>query len=299
MYQYLFDPEIHRMLINFYNICGIRVGIHAPDMTILTEYPIKSDKYENYRFCDRCRHYSQIFTDRCSECDVAAFRHIRATQKTYIYRCHMGFMEALIPIKADGEIICALVIGQVQAVSDAPSTEHLKTILTSVGVPDTAMEDLLISFRSMTAIEPARFEALAYFLEICAQSIYDNRWIRQDEKSISENFIDYISANLYNDISVSDAAAALNISPSHLSRVIARDMNTTFTEYLNTRRIEIAQLLIRTTSMTVTEIALRLCFSEPTYFMRVFRRYTGMTCSQYRRCSDTQPPAGTLSADTD
>ena len=75
------------MLINFHNISGLRVGIHAPDRTILTEYPAKSDTYENFRFCDRARHKSTAVTERCSACDIAAFRHINQTKKAYIYSC--------------------------------------------------------------------------------------------------------------------------------------------------------------------------------------------------------------------
>jgi len=284
MYQYLFDPEIHRMLINFYNICGIRVGIHAPDMTILTEFPPKSEqRYEMLRFCDKVRHHSETFSSRCQECDLAAYKHIRATKKAYIYRCHMGFMEALIPIVAEGEIICALMIGQVRSETEDYTPSRMASYLSSVGVPEEAQAGLLASYDAMISMAQTRFEALAYFLEICAQSIYDNRWIHRDEVSVTENFENYIRANLYNDISISDAADALNISTSHLSRILARDLGTTFTQYLNSCRISIAKELLRTTPMTVNEISVYLCYSDPNYFMRVFKRFTSMTCLEYRK----------------
>ncbi len=287
MYQYQFDPEIHLMLINFFNICGLRVGIHAPDMTILTEYPKKSDKYENYRFCDRVRYHSTSFTERCTACDIAAFRHINATKKTYIYRCHLGFMEALIPIIANDEIICALMIGQVSDDTVNPDIEKMREYLISIGIPDAALPDVIQSYQNMYTMGKSRFEALVYFLEICAQSIYDNRWIRRGEQSIAEKFTDYIHANLYNDLSIFSTASALNISVPHLSRIIARDLNTTFTKYLNSQRMEVARLLLRTTEMTVNEIALHLCYNDPSYFMRLFKRDTGMTCTQYRRVASS------------
>lgn len=277
------------MLINFHNISGLRVGIHAPDMTILTEYPAKSDTYENFRFCDRARHKSTAVTERCSACDIAAFRHINQTKKAYIYSCHLGFMEALIPVMQDGEILCALMIGQVRSAVRDPSPEQMESLLSSIGVPDDALDDLAASYRDMLVMEPSRFEALVYFLEICAQSIYDNRWIRRSERSITENFTDYIHANLYNDLSIFDAAAALNISTSHLSRIIARDLGTTFTRYLNSRRMEVARILLRTTKMTVNEIALYLRYNDPAYFMRVFKRDSGMTCSEYRQTASPNP----------
>ena len=277
------------MLINFYNICGLRVGIHAPDMTILTEYPKKSDKYENYRFCDRVRHYSEIFTERCSACDIAAFSHINTTKKSYIYRCHFGFMEALIPITVDGEIICAIMIGQVRDANSNPASGKMQEFLLSVGIPDSALNNLMQSYQNMYTMGVSRFEALVYFLEICAQSIYDNRWIYRGEQSISEKFTGYIHTNLYKEISIFETASALNISVSHLSRIIARDLHTTFTKYLTGQRMEVARLLLRTTDMTVNEIALHLCYNDPAYFMRMFKRDTGITCKQYRASAAALP----------
>jgi AraC-like DNA-binding protein len=289
MYQYQFDPEIHQMLINFYNICGLRVGIHAPDMTILTEYPKKSEKYENYRFCDRVRYYSDIFTERCSACDIAAFNHVNTTKKAYIYRCHLGFMEALIPITVDGEIICAIMIGQVRDQNINLTPEEMRAFLLSVDISDTVFNDMIQSYQTMYTMNVSRFEALVYFLEICAQSIYDNRWIRRGEQSISEKFKDYTHTNLYNEISIFEAASALNISVSHLSRIIARDLNTTFTKYLNRQRMEVARLLLRTTKMNVNEIAMHLCYNDSAYFMRLFKRDTGITCTQYRASAPQLP----------
>ena len=53
--------------------------------------------------------------------------------------------------------------------------------------------------------------------------------------------------------------------------------------------MEVARILLRTTKMTVNEIALYLRYNDPAYFMRVFKRDSGMTCSEYRQTASPNP----------
>ena len=113
-YFYLCEPEIEEMLANFHAISGLRVGIHDPEMNIIHEYPVKSSEYDRLCFCDKIRFHSPEYTEKCLRCDVAAFNRLRITKKSCIYTCHAGFREALIPVLHDGQILCALMIGQVR-----------------------------------------------------------------------------------------------------------------------------------------------------------------------------------------
>ena len=51
---------------------------------------------------------------KCVSCDRKAFFQARETGKTQIYECHMGFLEAVIPILAGERVECFLMIGQVR-----------------------------------------------------------------------------------------------------------------------------------------------------------------------------------------
>ena len=50
-----------------------------------------------------------------------------------------------------------------------------------------------------------------------------------------------------------------------------------------------ADRLLATTEKTVAEIAYEVGFSSPSYFRRVFRKYTGMTPSAYRKSGGLTP----------
>ena len=54
-------------------------------------------------------------------------------------------------------------------------------------------------------------------------------------------------------------------------------------DYVIGKRIEEAKLLLRETALEINELAERVGFSSPSYFSRVFRRYTGVSPNEYRR----------------
>ena len=67
-------------------------------------------------------------------------------------------------------------------------------------------------------------------------------------------------------VSVTDIAGRLHISTAHLIRVFRDKYNITPKQYMLTRRIAHAQTLLRTSQMSVSEIAEKLNFSDAAYF---------------------------------
>ena len=45
MSKFILNPDIQLMLIHFYRISGIRVGVHDTDTTIITDYPPQSAEF--------------------------------------------------------------------------------------------------------------------------------------------------------------------------------------------------------------------------------------------------------------
>lgn len=284
---YLSQPEIENMLIQFYHATGIRVGIHDPMMNILIEYPVKPTEFAEMGFCDEVRQISTSFGYKCRNCDMKAFEHVRTTKRPYVYKCHMGFTEAVIPILANGDLLCVMMIGQIR--NDPQQPEEFRRVMGQIRdireetcSPET-LEIIKQAFDNVCVMDYNKFSAFTYLLEICAQSIYDNRWIRCEEKTIIENFVEYVDSNIYEAITISNAATALKVSRSHLSRIIQKNRNTTFTNYVLEKKVEAAKNLLLTTTMSVKDIAITLKFFEPTYFMRVFKNKTGYTCTAFRK----------------
>ena len=87
----------------------------------------------------------------------------------------------------------------------------------------------------------------------------------------------YLDQNYREQVTLKDAAAFANLSPSYLSRRFHREYGIGFSAYLTARRLEAARHLLRDTNLQLEEVALRCGFSSGTYFIKVFRRHCGAT----------------------
>ncbi len=77
-------------------------------------------------------------------------------------------------------------------------------------------------------------------------------------------------------------ADKLHLSPRHLSTTVKKVTNKTLTELISSFIIRDAQAKLRSTEMTIQEIAYSLNFSDISFFGKYFKRYTRMSPKQYR-----------------
>ena len=92
----------------------------------------------------------------------------------------------------------------------------------------------------------------------------------------------YIRLNLCGNLSTKDIAAHLNVTPNHLSGRFHSEVGITISDHIRTQRMEMAAELLRTTSLSVQEIAEKTGIDDAGYFARQFRRSYGLSPVQYR-----------------
>jgi two-component system response regulator YesN len=109
----------------------------------------------------------------------------------------------------------------------------------------------------------------------------------------ARQMIDYVSQNYLSDISVSKISGMFTINPSYISQLFKKELGETFTEYVTRLRTQHACRLLRTTSLTVSEISEKTGYGDYFYFTRVFKKTTGMTPSQYRSSRQPEQEVGT------
>lgn len=85
------------------------------------------------------------------------------------------------------------------------------------------------------------------------------------------------------DISLSQVAAQVLLSPAYFSAIFGREAGETFVEYLTRVRIRKAIDLLRSTSLTSSEIGYQIGYQNPRYFYSVFRKVVGQPPTEFRR----------------
>ncbi|WP_018930514.1 response regulator transcription factor [Gracilibacillus lacisalsi] len=134
--------------------------------------------------------------------------------------------------------------------------------------------DLLI-FNSVEALHALLLEDLEEMIDYLESSC-DNHWIIQQAKQ-------YIEKNYQKDIKAVEVAEAHYITPNYFSMLFKQETGYSYSEYLNTIRINKAKELLTETSNKVFEIAEYVGYREYKYFVQVFKNYVGITPTQFRR----------------
>jgi len=95
--------------------------------------------------------------------------------------------------------------------------------------------------------------------------------------------VELMHAQLEQDLSLKEIAAASYLSTFHFVRVFKKLTGTTPHAYLASIRTSRAQLLLAEPNLSVTEVSSRVGYSSPSHFTKAFRQATGLTPRAFRK----------------
>ena len=94
--------------------------------------------------------------------------------------------------------------------------------------------------------------------------------------------IDHIYENLASDLSVRALAEVVDLNPTYLSRLFARETGISLKQFIAEAKIDTAQNLLKYSDLSYLQISASLGFSSQSAFISVFKKITGMTPKVYR-----------------
>lgn len=97
------------------------------------------------------------------------------------------------------------------------------------------------------------------------------------------NIIQYIHANLNEDLSNNRIAEKAYVSKDYVGQFFKTLTNTNLQDYIENQRLEKAHSLLRTTKDNVQEIAHTVGFKDPAYFSRRFKMKFNVNANQVRK----------------
>lgn len=92
----------------------------------------------------------------------------------------------------------------------------------------------------------------------------------------------YIEENMYKTIKLEELASLCNLSPGYFSKVFKKETGKTVITYINEKKIEKAKKLLKKSKEPIINISLDLGFDDCGYFIRVFKKITGITPKAFR-----------------
>ncbi|MBQ5959303.1 MAG: helix-turn-helix transcriptional regulator [Firmicutes bacterium] len=94
---------------------------------------------------------------------------------------------------------------------------------------------------------------------------------------------DYIELSLDRKIRAEDLASLVGYSEYYLTEKFRNETGMSVSGYIRQAKINRARILLETTDLSVHEIADRLAFNTPNYFIQCFRDLEGTSPAQYRK----------------
>lgn len=112
-------------------------------------------------------------------------------------------------------------------------------------------------------------------------NIYEIKSFKHLEKMEKVN--QYIQEHYTEHLMIEEVAKMFNYNPSYFSRFYKKFMGITFTEYLNSVRLDAAYKEMRDTDKTILEIGLDNGFATNKTFYNVFRNKFGLSPQRFRK----------------
>lgn len=105
----------------------------------------------------------------------------------------------------------------------------------------------------------------------------------QTENGTILKVIELIRNNYARDLSLSEAAEYVGLTPEYLSKLFTKEMGINFSTFLGDFRISTAKRMLSEGNRKIYEVAEAVGYKDTKYFNKVFRSITGISPSEYRK----------------
>ena len=122
------------------------------------------------------------------------------------------------------------------------------------------------------------------WIEKLKNSLVEVLW--QDSNTRSEpveRARQYVLDHIEDRLLLQDVANEVCISAGYLSTLFKRQYHQSLVSFINQAKVEYACRLIQERKYRISEISFRLSFENAYYFARVFKKYMGMTPTEYEK----------------
>lgn len=122
-----------------------------------------------------------------------------------------------------------------------------------------------------------------WFVNVCNTTAHEIEKITLSSTSKNiQKIVEYINANLDKEITLNDIADEMGLSVTYVSKIFKNNLGVKYIDYVNSSRIEKAKSLLKDTMVPIKEVGFKVGFNNIQTFIRVFKKYEGITPGQFR-----------------
>lgn len=106
--------------------------------------------------------------------------------------------------------------------------------------------------------------------------------------AVVENVKDYVHEHYAEDISRQDIESSVHLNGDYLNRIFKKATGYSLVQYIQYYRILVSKRLLTEQKCTITEAGTKVGFDTPSYFAKVFKKWTNMTPNEYYNSIDSR-----------
>lgn len=261
--------ELDRILSRLHRLFDIRITFFDMQEHELEHFHIKPMS----AFCSALRR-DPGQAARCALCDTTHLAEAKRLQDVYIYHCHAGLIEGMVPLyDRQGIYLGAIVFGQLRDPAKAP--------LSNWSAP------LKQLYNKLPAYTIGKASDVGHLLKCVSESIINKELIRYRNKAWAEKLKEHIANHLHEKITTAHLAAVVKRSASFVAHHFEGEFGQTPKQYILEKRMEKAKTMLEN-GRTVQDTACQLGFYDAFHFSKSFKRFWKKAPSAYRPHGLTQ-----------
>ena len=224
----------------------------------------------------------------CSAClELQARVEQEARMEPQTLKCFAGLCDSAVPIRVGDNVIAFLQTGGI--LLHKPNRREFKKVtreLLKFGT-DVDVKKLEEAYFQTRVLDRTQYEAVIRLLTIFAKHLAEistqlTTMKRQAEAPMITRAKLYIVEHQSEELSLVQAAKAVNTSAFYFCKMFHQATGLTFTDYLAQLRVEKVKNLLQNPQKSISEAAFEAGFQSLSQFNRVFRHLVGETPTAWR-----------------
>lgn len=127
-----------------------------------------------------------------------------------------------------------------------------------------------------------KINILNFFNKLFSTKDCEKEDMKVKSMSIHKDILSYINEHYKEPITLLEMASIFHMSEKYFSRYFKNNYHISFSNYITHQRIKHATNLLKTTDLSVTEVAMMSGFNNVSYFIRTFNKYLGCSPLKFR-----------------
>ena len=267
--------KLQEVITSFAEITRTNICFFDAEMNVLAELPQKMQP-----FCKRIR-AAEGKLRQCLLSDETHRKTVKKLKKPLTYTCHAGITETMLPVIYDNEIAGYIIFGQYRRPeNEAEAKTKLEVFCKNSGL---SYPDMLAEYEKLPELSEDNVRAAVSMMELCIKYLCLENVIKIDGTSAAYKITKYLAENYRQDVSVEELCKKFFIGTKMLYRLVKEQTGMTVFGYVAAKRVKEAEELLLSSDKSVSEIATEVGYSDYNYFIKVFKKATGVTPLKYRK----------------